>query len=166
MVATAAFVIIFLAIGVAVVLIAMSGGPAGVRENLLHRQSRGASRTSSASIAAVIAVFGLALPAVVMVANAEDGAKDAPGGATLTAGEENGRKVFAELCSTCHALAASNAVGRVGPDLDQLRPPKELTLNAIEQGRAQGRGQMPAGLVDGEDAEDVAEYIAKVAGRN
>ncbi len=166
MVATAAFVIIFVAVGVAVVLVAMSGGPAGVRENLLHRQTRGASRTSGVLIAGLIAVFGLALPAVIMVANADNGAKNAPGGVSLTAREENGRKVFAELCSTCHALAASNAVGRVGPDLDELRPPKALTLNAIELGRAQGNGQMPAGLVDGEDAEDVASYIAKVAGRN
>ena len=37
-------------------------------------------------------------------------------------------------------------------------------LNAIQQGRAQGRGQMPADLVDGQDAQDVADFVAAVAG--
>jgi len=165
-VATAAFVIAFVVIGVSVVLIAMSGGPAGVRENLLHRQTRVASRSSGLIIAGVIVAFGLAIPAVAMVANADNSSKNAPGGVELNASQENGRKIFADLCSTCHALMASNAVGRVGPNLDELRPPKALTLNALELGRANGRGQMPAQLVDGEDAEDVAAYVAAVAGRN
>ena len=55
---------------------------------------------------------------------------------------------------------ASNAVGKVGPNLDALRPPKVLVIDAIKKGRAQGRGQMPAGLVDGQDAQDVAAYVA------
>jgi mono/diheme cytochrome c family protein len=53
----------------------------------------------------------------------------------------------------------------VGPNLDVLRPPPALTVNAIQQGRARGQGQMPAGLLAGEDAENVANYIAAVAGR-
>ena len=72
--------------------------------------------------------------------------------------------MFAEKCSTCHTLAASNAVGRVGPNLDNLRPPKGLVLDAIKNGRARGQGQMPAGLIDGSDAQDVAAYIAATAG--
>jgi mono/diheme cytochrome c family protein len=56
-------------------------------------------------------------------------------------------------------------VGKVGPNLDQLRPPKALILDAIKNGRARGQGQMPAGLVDGQDAQDVADFVAKVAGR-
>lgn len=163
MVATAAFIIGFIVVGVSVLLVAMSGGPGNVRENLLHRQSRGASRSSSLLIGATIVAFGIAIPAVVMAFNSDS--KSAKGGVELTAGEKNGQEVFAQLCSTCHALSASNAVGRVGPNLDILRPAKELTLNAIQLGRANGRGQMPAALVDGEDAEDVADYISAVAGR-
>ncbi len=163
MVATAAFIIGFIVVGVSVVLVAMSGGPGNVRQNLLHRQSRGASRSSGLLIGATVLAFGIAIPAVVMAFNNDS--KSAKGGVELTAGEKNGREVFAQFCSTCHALSASNAVGRVGPDLDVIRPAKELTLNAIQVGRANGRGQMPAALVDGEDAEDVADYISAVAGR-
>jgi len=165
MVATAAFVIAFVVLGVSVVLVAMGGGPKTAREQLLHRQGRAASRSTGLIIAGVIAAFGIAIPAVVMAVNAEDGSKNAPGGVELNSGEENGREIFADLCSTCHTLSASNAVGKVGPDLDELRAPKELILNALEAGRANGRGQMPAELVDGEDAEDVANYIVAVAGR-
>ena len=57
--------------------------------------------------------------------------------------------MFAKYCATCHTLAASNAVGKVGPNLDMLHPPKGLILDAIKNGRARGQGQMPAGLVDG-----------------
>jgi mono/diheme cytochrome c family protein len=37
-------------------------------------------------------------------------------------------------------------------------------LNAIENGGT-GQGRMPAGLLQGEDAEDVAAYVASVAGQ-
>jgi mono/diheme cytochrome c family protein len=46
-----------------------------------------------------------------------------------------------------------------------LHPPKGLVLDAIANGRARGSGQMPKGLVDGEDAQDVAAYVVAVAGR-
>ena len=72
--------------------------------------------------------------------------------------------MFAANCATCHTLKASNAVGKVGPNLDELHPPKALILDAIANGRARGQGQMPAGLVDGQDAQDVAAYVAAVAG--
>ena len=53
----------------------------------------------------------------------------------------------------------------MGPNLDDLRPPKELVLDAIENGRSRGNGQMAAGLYTGQDAEDVAAYVAKAAGQ-
>ena len=37
-------------------------------------------------------------------------------------------------------------------------------LNAIEEGRARGHGQMPALLYQGKEAEDVADFVAAVAG--
>ena len=63
-----------------------------------------------------------------------------------------------------HARAA-NAVAQVGPNLDTLRPPKALVLDAIKNGRAKGNGQMAAGLYQGQDAEDVAAYVAKAVGQ-
>ena len=53
----------------------------------------------------------------------------------------------------------------VGPNLDDLRPATALTLDAINKGRARGQGQMPAQLISGPDAQDVAKYVATVSGR-
>ncbi len=39
-----------------------------------------------------------------------------------------------------------------------------LVLSAIKEGRALGRGNMPALLYQGKEAEDVAEFVAAVAG--
>jgi mono/diheme cytochrome c family protein len=39
-------------------------------------------------------------------------------------------------------------------------------LDAIAKGRARGQGQMPSGLIQGQDAQNVAAYIAKVAGQS
>ena len=47
---------------------------------------------------------------------------------------------------------------------DQLRPQKALVLDALKNGRARGNGQMAAGLYTGQDAEDVASYVAKASG--
>ena len=87
-----------------------------------------------------------------------------PGGSKLSADKKEGRQLFAERCATCHTLKDAAAVGKVGPNLDVLQPPEALTLNAIKQGRA-GKGQMPAQLLEAQDARRVARYIADVAGR-
>ena len=73
--------------------------------------------------------------------------------------------MFAERCRNCHTLKAANAVAQVGPNLDDLRPPKGLVLDAIKNGRSRGNGQMAAGLVEGQDAEDVAAFVAKAVGQ-
>ena len=85
-------------------------------------------------------------------------------GIQLTVAEAKGRDLFAARCTQCHTLAASNANATVGPDLDTLKPPKGLVLDAINNGRARGNGQMPAQLYTGQEAQDVAAYVAKVAG--
>jgi hypothetical protein len=38
-------------------------------------------------------------------------------------------------------------------------------LYAINNGFAAGLGQMPAGLYSGQDATDIAQFVAAVAGR-
>jgi mono/diheme cytochrome c family protein len=162
---TLVFVLIFLAIGLSVVLAAMRSGrpPAGSR-----RESRGARRAWGVGIAVVIIALGLALPAVVLVNNSDNHASQGAGGVKLSAAETNGRELFARNCSTCHTLAGSHAVGRVGPNLDELNGGNlkpAFVLDAIQKGRARGNGQMPANLLVGEDAKDVAEYVATVSGR-
>jgi mono/diheme cytochrome c family protein len=157
-----AFVVAFVVIGLAVVAAAFSGSRKrdGRRPKGPTRSSR---RAVGAAVGAVVVLIGVFVPALVLAAgrNSDKG----PDGIELNASEEHGREIFHERCSTCHTLKAANAVGRVGPNLDTLRPPKALTLDAIAKGRAQGRGQMPAGLVDGQDAQDVAAFVQKVAGR-
>jgi mono/diheme cytochrome c family protein len=162
---TLVFVLAFLAIGLSVVLAAMRSGrpPAGSRP-----ESRGARRAWGLGIGLVILVVGIGLPLLVLVSNGEDHAKRGAGGVDLNASETTGRQLFAEKCATCHTLSGSNAVGRVGPNLDtlnggDLKP--AFVLDAIKNGRARGAGQMPAGLLYGADAQDVANYVATVAGR-
>ncbi len=52
----------------------------------------------------------------------------------------------------------------MGPNLDDLQPPESLVADAIAKGRSQGNGQMPAQIYSGQDAKDVAEFVAKTAG--
>lgn len=165
MVAALVLVLAFVVLGLAVVFVAFSGGPRGA-----GRSKRGPSRTGRrvvvVGVAIVVAGLGVAVPLAVGLVNGDDHAKNAPGGVDLSAAETSGRTTFAKYCSTCHTLKASNAVGKVGPNLDVLHPPKALILDAIKNGRARGQGQMPAGVVDGQDAQDVAAYVAAVAGQS
>jgi len=151
----------FIILGLGVVLVAMRGGPRGVRDTL-ERGRRRPLHAAEFAIVGVIALFGLAVPAIVLLG---DQAAAGPGGKDLSADQQAGRKLFNAKCATCHTLEDANAVGRVGPDLDALAPTEGLTLSAIREGRARGQGQMPAQLLDGEDARNVARYIEDVAGQ-
>jgi mono/diheme cytochrome c family protein len=170
MIAALVFVIAFILLGLTVIFFAFGGGPTGRRR---AAPSRAARRVIVLASALVIVGLGVAVPLAIAVVNGDDHAKNAPGGVELNASQAAGRATFAKYCSTCHTLKASNAVGKVGPNLDVLiggisgtKQQRALILDAIKKGRAQGRGQMPAGVVDGQDAEDVASYVAAVAGRS
>ena len=162
MIAAAAFLIGFALIGITVALVAFRGGPRGAREGL-HTQTPRGRQAVAAIIAGVALIFGIGIPAAVLASN-DDNDSSAHGGVKLTAGETAGRHLFAKNCGTCHTLTAARTAGRVGPNLDQLRPPKALVLDAIDKGRARGAGQMPSQLLVGQDAEDVAAFVAAVAG--
>lgn len=155
------FLSFFVALGLGVVLVAMRGGPRGVRDTL-EVERRKPLHASEFAIVGAIALFGLIVPAIVLLG---DQAAAGPSGSTLDGRAAGGRDAFAERCSQCHTLKDAGAVGRVGPNLDDLRPKAALTLDAIKNGRARGQGQMPAQLIDGEQARNVARYIEKVAGR-
>jgi cytochrome c5 len=158
---TLAFVVAFVLIGLAVVAAAFGGRREGERAPGPTRRGR---KAVAVGVGAVVVVLGVVVPALVLAAG-RDHKEKGPGGTELNSVETRGRDVFKDRCATCHTLGAANAVGKVGPNLDQFRPPAQLTLDAIEKGRARGQGQMPAGLVSGEDAEAVAAFVAKVAGR-
>jgi mono/diheme cytochrome c family protein len=153
------FVLGFVVVGLGVVIAAF-GGTRGRRPGGPGRDAR---RAMSVTVGAAIAVLGLALPALMLVLNHDDQAQ-ATGGVQLSAAERHGRLLFAQNCSNCHTLRAANAVGTVGPNLDNLRPPAALVEDAVIHGRARGAGQMPVGLLDGQDLKDVAAFVAATAG--
>ena len=129
--------------------------------------ARRQSRCSTSAIALIVIGLGIAIPAV--VDRRQRRRRRDAGRRRRRPHRRAGRtaaQLFATNCANCHTLRASNAVGKVGPNLDVLRPPAALVENAVLQGRAQGRGNMPAGLSTGEDAKDVAAYVAAVAGRS
>lgn len=93
------------------------------------------------------------------------------GGKAVRGDVQHGKQLFTATCASCHTLADAGAQGKVGPNLD----------DAFARDRAQGFKQssiqnvvldqirfailpMPADLVRGQDAQDVAAYVASVAG--
>jgi cbb3-type cytochrome c oxidase subunit III len=106
--------------------------------------------------------------------------------ATGAADQENGKKLFLGKgqCAGCHTLAAAGSSSTIGPNLDdafaQARADgyKESAILNIVHDQIRFPGQyptgqsnpdflqanMPANLVKGQDAEDVAAYVAANAG--
>jgi cbb3-type cytochrome c oxidase subunit III len=89
------------------------------------------------------------------------------GGETGGSGEgaaPDGKAIFAEAgCGSCHTLKAAGASGTVGPNLDEAKPPKELVIDRVTN----GKGVMPS-FKDSYSAEQiaaVADYVSKNAGQ-
>ena len=173
MLAVAIFVAFWVIIAVALFFVAARGGLGGARATL-QRQSRGANRAVGVVFTFLLLVFGIALPAALLIGN-HDKANGQVGGFKLTAAEKSGRELFGNHCAVCHTLAAANAVGKVGPNLDTIKPAASLVLRTISNGclpnapsgsaeQCLGQGVMPANVVTGKDAQDVAQFVAKVAG--
>jgi cytochrome c553 len=158
------FVLVWIVIGIAIVFIALRGGPRKARERLLASQTASSRRTALFVFAVIYIALGVAVPAVVLAADHSD-RNIGNSSIKLTADEEKGRQIFGERCNNCHTLAAANTAGKVGPNLDQLKPPYALVINAIDTGRRRGNGTMPADIVQGQDAQDVAKFVAAVAGK-
>jgi mono/diheme cytochrome c family protein len=165
-----AVVIFWLVLGLGVFFVAMGGGPRGARESL-HTESKLGRLAVTLGIVAVFAL-GLVVPALVLASNKNNKASVTVGGLQLTAEQQRGRVLFAHSCAVCHSLAAVRSVGRIGPNLDvrvgddisTAAGRKALVESAIAEGRARGLGQMPAGLYQGKEAEQVASFVAAVAG--
>jgi cbb3-type cytochrome c oxidase subunit III len=100
-------------------------------------------------------------------------------GYTQPSGDKiRGKDLFVKSCGSCHTLRDAGTTGTIGPDLDY----------AFVQSRIDGLGQdtilqvvraqiaypvttpstgatgMPANILEGQDADDVATYVASVAG--
>jgi mono/diheme cytochrome c family protein len=164
------FILIWVALGLGTFFIAMRGGPRGARQSL-HTDSNAGQRLITFVIVLVFAA-GLVVPAIVLAFNGDHKASVAVGGIHLNKPEQKGRELFSHTCAVCHTLAATKSVGRTGPNLDirvgsdisTAAGRKALVLSAIAEGRARGLGQMPALLYQGKEAEDIADFVAAVAG--
>ncbi len=71
-----------------------------------------------------------------------------------------GKKVFASAgCKSCHTLKDAGASGTVGPNLDQAKPPLDLVVDRVTN----GKGVMPSfsGQLSQKQIADVAAYVVK-----
>jgi plastocyanin len=123
----------------------------------------------------------LVLAAVAAAAAGASGCNLADSGTNVV----NGKEQFVQKCGSCHTLARAGTSGVVGPNLD----------NAFQRARQDGFGEstfeglvyaqignpnrrpsfdpetrkqqpvMPPDIVTGDDAEDVAAYVAEAAGK-
>ena len=152
----------FLLLGIAVVFVAFSGGPGAAREAYLTR----GGRLFRVVIPLIYAGLGVGVPAAVIASRDEaEGGVGRLKEASLSSTDERGKELFRQTCASCHDLDAVNARGVTGPDLDELgQLDRRRVLNAIRNGGT-GQRRMPAGLLDGSDAQAVAAYVAKVAGK-
>lgn len=164
------FIAFWVVLALAVFFIGGSGGPTGARRTMQTQTYRG-NRTIGLIMVFLYVAFGVAIPLLLLHGNHAN-ANAQVGGNKLNASEKRGREIFAFRCGFCHTLAAANSYGKVGPNLDALKPNTAIILNTIDKGCSQNgpnvcgfAGNMPAGIIQGRDAQDVANFVAKVAGR-
>ncbi|UII55598.1 cytochrome c [Cytobacillus spongiae] len=77
------------------------------------------------------------------------------GETTETASAGDAEKLYSQKCSSCHG---QNLEGGVGPGLEQIGA--SLSATDIEKTIVEGKGAMPSGLLQGEEATAVAEWLA------
>ncbi len=76
-----------------------------------------------------------------------------------------GKLVFeSATCGACHALAAADATGPIGPSLDKN---PNLTAAFVKQRVADGAGAMPpfSGQLSEQEIEDVTAYVVSAAAK-
>ena len=152
-------------IGIGVIFVSFSGGPGAAREAYLTR----GRRVFGIVIVLLYLGIGIAVPAVVIASRgtregnsaqlSQDKLRDAKPPV------KEGKQLFTESCAACHNLDAVNARGVTGPDLDKIGTvTPQRVLSAIKIGGT-GQNRMPAGLLQGDNANAVAQYVSQVAGK-
>jgi mono/diheme cytochrome c family protein len=95
------------------------------------------------------------------------------GAVQVAAQDREAKSMFATNCGTCHTLAAAGTDGVVGPDLDARFAPAgnnaelyegtaSTVLLAVQCGIG---GRMPKGILEEEEAREVAQFVAAYAGQ-
>jgi mono/diheme cytochrome c family protein len=91
-----------------------------------------------------------------------------------TANLVSGKVMFQKNCGSCHTLAHASTSGTTGPNLDDAF--RQDRADGVKSTSIQGlvdywirypntQGVMPKGIVEGQDAQDVAAYVAAVASK-
>jgi mono/diheme cytochrome c family protein len=160
--AAAALVIAFVILGAGVAFVAFSGGPGRARQAYLT----GGSRFFKLVLPLIYLGIGIVVPALVLAnGHGREGGTGHLADVEPTKTAEKGKQLFRQTCATCHSLAAVNAHGVTGPNLDEIgEVTKQRVLSAIRIGGT-GDKRMPAGLLTGANAAAVATYVSQVAGR-
>ena len=83
-------------------------------------------------------------------------------GVTQEAAATSGQSIFSANCGTCHTLAAAEASGTIGPNLDELKDDE----GTVEHQVINGGGRMPAfkAQLSAKEIKAVSEYVAAEAG--
>ena len=116
------------------------------------------------------ALLALAATAAVAVA--------ATGCGTSDADPERGRALFIQKCGTCHEMAQAGTTAQIGPNLDdafaaaRASGQNDATIEGITETQigyprpstGNPANSMPADIVTGQDARDVAAYVGMYAG--
>jgi mono/diheme cytochrome c family protein len=83
----------------------------------------------------------------------------------VAAADEEDKELFAGNCGPCHTLEAAGTDGVVGPNLDELlgtTPDIGANTSRVETAVLKGiEGRMPAGILQGDDAERVAQFVSE-----
>lgn len=95
----------------------------------------------------------------------------------VAAGLKGGQSLFQINCGTCHTLYSAGTDGNYAPNLDELLAPsgpvepesikstEARVLNAVENGvNSSTPGRMPGGILNKQQAKEVAEFVANTAG--
>jgi mono/diheme cytochrome c family protein len=127
----------------------------------------------------LVLVLAVAIPWLVFRSKGDAASGDQEVASNL----QSGQSLFQTNCGTCHALYSAGTDGNYAPDLDELLAPNgppegdpetiEQTIKSTE-GRVLGAveegvdsstpGRMPGGILNKEQAEEVAEFVARTAG--
>jgi len=175
MLATYVFAAVWVAAGVGVLLFALLKG-----RKPKDGPTTAASRNGMfVTFGFLYVVVGLAVPAL-SIADSHNQDIVRGQGIQLTADQKKGQALFGELCGSCHQLGSANAEGRVGPNLDvQLAPQPaadaaearknfegryDYLYTTIINGINRGNGNMPALIAQGEQAQQIASFVAATAG--
>jgi mono/diheme cytochrome c family protein len=125
----------------------------------------------------LVVVLAVAIPWLVF--NSKGDAQS--GDQKVAANLKSGQSLFQTNCGTCHTLYSAGTDGNYGPNLDELLAPNgpptgETAKSTIEstEGRVLAAvqngldsstpGRMPGGILNEEQAKEVAEFVGHTAG--